>query len=262
MESELAGEEIRDSEIGDVEKMPGGRWRRVLVRLAAVIGILVVLVAIVLGVRHFLLLSPYRDLPHVTEADLDALDLEGFNKVMIVAHPDDELLWGGQHLVEDDYFVLCITRGDDWVRRAEFEAVMVATGDKGMILSYPDKIGNTRSDWVSWRDDIEADIATVLRYKEWELVVSHNEEGEYGHRHHVMTHESVKKEYGEVGCRAKLYWFGKYYVFDKVPYDLEEMEKPVYNEKREIGKLYKSQWATFRKLYHMMPYEHWVEEET
>lgn len=71
MESELAGEEIRDSEIGDVEKMPGGRWRRVLVRLAAVIGILVVLVAIVLGVRHFLLLSPYRDLPHVTEADLD-----------------------------------------------------------------------------------------------------------------------------------------------------------------------------------------------
>ena len=238
-----------------------GGWRRIFARLAAVAVAVVFIAGAVLVARHLILRYPYMNLPHVTTGDLDALELDGFDKLMIVAHPDDELLWGGQHLIEDDYFVLCITRGNDEVRRPEFEAVIKATGDKGMILSYPDKIGHARSDWEDWREGIEADIATVLCYKEWELVVSHNEEGEYGHRHHVMTHESVEKEYRETGCRARLYWFGKYYVFDKVPYDLEEMEKSLYNEKREIAKLYKSQRGTFRKLYHMMPYEEWVESK-
>ena len=68
-----------------------------------------------------------------------ALDLDGYDKVMFVAHPDDDLLWGGRHLIEDDYLVVCMTRGNDPVRSAEFKSVMEATGDKHLILSYPDK---------------------------------------------------------------------------------------------------------------------------
>lgn len=249
-----------EKESTDSKNKPKHRGRCIFCRVMLAVGIVAVVVGIALGVHALLLLRPYQNLPHVTAEDLDALDLEGYDKVMIVAHPDDELLWGGQHLIEDDYLVVCITRGNDDVRRAEFEAVLAATGDKGLILSYPDKIGRRRSDWELWREDIEADIATILQYKEWELVASHNEKGEYGHQHHVMTHESVAKEYQETGGSARLCWFGTYYVFDKVPYDLEEMEKSVYNEKREIAKLYKSQRATFRKLYHMMPYEHWTED--
>lgn len=201
---------------------------------------------------------PYINLPKVTAEDLDALQLDGYEKVMFVAHPDDELLWGGKHLLEDDYLVVCITRGDDKVRRAEFEAVLRNSKDKGLILAYPDKIGKKRSDWKFWRKNIEADIAAVLKYKDWKLVVSHNEKGEYGHQHHIMTHESVKKEFNQTGCQADLYWFGKYYVNDQVPYDLKEMDKSVYNKKRELAKLYKSQRSTMRKLYHMLPYEDWI----
>ena len=28
--------------------------------------------------------------------------------LMIVAHPDDETLWGGAHLIEDNYYVVCV----------------------------------------------------------------------------------------------------------------------------------------------------------
>lgn len=202
--------------------------------------------------------TPYLNLPPVTAEDLDALQLEGCRRLMIVAHPDDELLWGGKHLLEEEYLVVSLTGGNNSVRRAEFEAVLAATGDKGLILSYPDKIGRKRSDWGLWRDDIEADIAAILQYKDWELVASHNEKGEYGHPQHVMTHESVAKEYGSTGCRAKLYWFGNYYVDDKVPYDLQEMDKSVYNQKRKLARLYESQRHTIRLLYHMLPYEEWV----
>lgn len=205
--------------------------------------------------------APYLNLPHITAEDLDVLELEGVERVMIVAHPDDELLWGGKHLLEEDYLVVSLTGGNDKTRRAEFEAVLAATGDKGLILSYPDKIGRRRSGWGFWRTDIEADIAAILQYKDWKLVVSHNEQGEYGHPHHVMTHESVAGEYKRTGCRASLYWFGRYYVDDKVPYDLPEMDKSVYNQKRKLAKLYVSQRNTIRRLYHMLPYEDWIRED-
>ena len=53
------------------------------------------------------------------------------------------------------------------------------------------------------------------------------------------------------------YSFGKYYVNDKVPYDLEEMPKDLYIQKRKLAKLYVSQRTTVRKMYHMLPYEYW-----
>ena len=54
--------------------------------------------------------------------------------------------------------------------------------------------------------------------------------------------------------------FGKYYVNDKVPYDLEEMPKDLYIQKRKLAKLYVSQRTTVRKMYHMLPYEYWQKE--
>ncbi|MEY8391894.1 PIG-L family deacetylase [Lachnospiraceae bacterium 45-W7] len=239
---------LQKEKIADWKKF--GNWRFA----AGVLGAVVFIFLISLVKDYY----PYMNLPKVTEKELDALHLEKYSNVMFVAHPDDELLWGGRHLLEDDYLVVCLTRGNDKVRRAEFEAVLSASGDKGLILSYPDKIGRRRSDWKLWRKNIEADIAAVLKYKNWELVVSHNEDGEYGHQHHIMTHESVEKEFKQTGSQADLYWFGEYYVNDKIPYDLKEMDKTVYNKKRELAALYESQRSTMRKLYHMLPYENWI----
>ena len=229
-------------------------WKRLL---AAVF----IFISAVFIIHEIYLFSPYINLPHVTTSDLNALNLDGYDKVMFVAHPDDDLLWGGRHLIEDDYLVVCMTRGNDPVRSTEFKSVMETTGEKYLILSYPDKIGRKRSDWKFWKEDMETDIATVLNYKNWEQVVSHNENGEYGHHHHQMTHELVEKEYKETGCKEDLYWFGKYYVNDKIPYDLEEIPKELYIQKRKLAALYASQRTTVRKMYHMLPYEWWVKAE-
>ena len=227
-------------------------WKQLLAAI-------VILSAIVFAGHKLYLFYPYLNLPHVTAADLDALDLDGYDKVMFVAHPDDDLLWGGRHLIEEKYLVVCMTRGNDPVRSAEFKSVMKATGDKYLILSYPDKIGKDRSSWNYWKKDMEADIATVLNYKDWKQVATHNADGEYGHHHHQMTHQLVKKAYIETDCNADFYSFGKYYVNDKVPYDLEEMPKDLYIQKRKLAKLYTSQRTTVRKMYHMLAYEYWQE---
>ncbi len=250
MQSDSAEEEIMIPGKNMKEFRKFWNWRFA----AGVLGAVVVVFLISVVKDYY----PYMNLPGVTKDDLDTLHLQKYQKVMFVAHPDDELLWGGRHLLEDDYLVVCLTRGNDRVRRAEFEAVLRASGDKGLILSYPDKIGGRRSNWKFWRKNIEADIAAVLQYKEWEVVATHNAEGEYGHQHHIMTHESVAKQFESTGCQADLYWFGTYYANDKVPDDLVEMDKSAYNKKRELAKLYESQRSTMRKLYHMLPYEEWI----
>ena len=59
----------------------------------------------------------YYDIPALTMTDLAQLDLSQAKKLMIVAHPDDETLWGGAHLLEGDYLIVCLTHGSDAVRR-------------------------------------------------------------------------------------------------------------------------------------------------
>ena len=50
------------------------------------------------------------------EKQLKDLNLSKVNKLMIVAHPDDETIWGGNHLLKSNYLVVCITCGNNKIR--------------------------------------------------------------------------------------------------------------------------------------------------
>ena len=89
---------------------------------------------------------------------------------MVVAHPDDETLWGGAHLTEGGWFVVCLTNGYNEVRKNEFYEVIKEFGCEGMILSYPDLLSNgQRSTWTTECTSIAKDLNTVLKYNtgEW-----------------------------------------------------------------------------------------------
>ena len=192
---------------------------------------------------------------------LNKVNLNKVNKLMVVAHPDDETIWGGQHLLEDDYLVVCLTNANNKQRKKEFFQVMQESNDIGIMLSYPDKVNNKRDDWSSSKEDIEKDIAYLLQYKKWDLIITHNPDGEYGHIHHKMTSRIVS---GAVESRKEkdcLYYFG-YYVKSK---DMENEksylqhplnEKQLANKQKLIEK-YTSQKSVMKKLGHMFPYENW-----
>ncbi len=42
--------------------------------------------------------------------------------LMIVAHPDDETIWGGSHLINGNYTVLCITNGNNKKKKRIYES--------------------------------------------------------------------------------------------------------------------------------------------
>lgn len=198
----------------------------------------------------------------LSDEKVEEIKQSGAKKLMIVAHPDDETIWGGMHLIEGDYYVVCITNGDNERRAPEFKSILEATGSEGVIMSYPDKTYGKRDDWSRNYEDIVSDLEKVIGIKEWEIIVTHNPEGEYGHEHHKMTDRIVTEICEDREVTDNLYYFGKYYK----KAEIEEMkgEKEVYGDetllkqKEEILKLYESQAKTVNNLSHMNPYEEWV----
>ena len=111
------------------------------------------------------------------------------NKLMIVAHPDDESLFGGAQLIlEDEWKVICVTNGDCPIRRAEFESVMYITNSRFEMWDYPDKMYSPFDE-----NELKPDLERVINERKWSKILTHNALGEYGHPHHKQIHLLMRK---------------------------------------------------------------------
>ena len=57
--------------------------------------------------------------------------------IMIVAHPDDESIFGG-HVINNNWKIICVTNGNNEIRRTEFENVMNMSGALYEIWDFKD----------------------------------------------------------------------------------------------------------------------------
>ena len=204
------------------------------------------------------------DVRPLTYEEIKGADSSDTRKLMIVAHPDDELLWGGGHLMSGDYLIVCITNGRNLTRAKEFADVAKDSGNKCIILDYPDKVGMRRDNWSKIRNDIERDVAHIMKYKKWDEIVTHNQNGEYGHIHHQTIHSLVTEIYDKANIDRPLYCFGKYYRkkdMKKVEKNLVPISDEEYEFKEKLAKNYVSQGKTMKNLWHMARYEMWTEYE-
>ena len=68
--------------------------------------------AIVIITISLIMHSYYSNISLVSKA-FNSINLEGIDNIMIVTHPTDEIIFGGAHLIKDNYLVVCITCGND-----------------------------------------------------------------------------------------------------------------------------------------------------
>ena len=179
--------------------------------------------------------------------------------LMIVAHPDDETIWGESHLINGNYTVLCITNGNNKKRKKEFMKVMEKTHSKGIILSFPDKTKGKRDNWKSCKKDIQREIKKEIDSKDWGKIVTHNPDGEYGHIHHKKVSKYVTMILKKEDRMDQLIYFGKY-TSKKNKAELKnekKLSKKNYVKKLDIIQLYSSQSKVMDHLHHMLPYENW-----
>lgn len=200
----------------------------------------------------------------ITQKMLDDLDLATINKVMFVAHPDDESFWGGGHLLEDEYLVICITHGWNVGRRSAFADVMRTTNDKYLILNYPDARrqfpgGGYETDMLTTcRDALQKDVERVLSYKKWDLVVTHNPIGEYVKYHHQQVSKAVTDGFDNIlQDSSELWYFGKFYPAGQIPG--EQIDPKLLEIKnRMMARYYSTASGAIKAFGHMVPYENWI----
>ncbi|CAG7646618.1 hypothetical protein PAESOLCIP111_05204 [Paenibacillus solanacearum] len=154
-----------------------------------------------------------------------------YNKIMIVAHPDDETIFGGTQLIEEKgWLVICVTNGDNRKRRKEFEKVMKEVHAEYEMWNYKDQ-WNGKFD----RSRLTADLAEVLARNPVEKVVTHNLDGEYGHTQHIvlskLLHDMVDNN---------LYVFA---LADK------KLDASLLSQKKKLLHYYKSQDLKWLKKY-------------
>lgn len=196
------------------------------------------------------------------------INYKKYDSLMIVAHPDDETIWGANHLKNGNYLVICITNGDNETRSKEFYEVMKQVGSKGIMLTYPDKTNGKKDDWKSSKEAIMNDIQYIIKQNHWKEIVTHNPDGEYGHQHHIMTNRIVTTLAKQNGYTNELYYFGKYIKKKQIPnyIEKEELSNPLSNidikGKEQLTKIYTSQKKVMGNLEHMFPYENWIAYHT
>ena len=113
------------------------------------------------------------------------------DKIMIVAHPDDEALFGGAELLSHpkEYKVVVVDEYHNEVRKKEFISSMKYIG----IKEYEHWTGYKGGEDYH-REKLIYELLRVLRERKYKKIVTHNRQGEYGHPRHRALHDILYKK--------------------------------------------------------------------
>ena len=98
--------------------------------------------------------------------------------VLIVAHPDDETLWAGGTILchpSWKWFIVCLCRGSDIDRAPKFYKALKILKSDGIMGDLDDGPDQKSLD----EQEVENAILDLLPPKYFDLIISHNPNGEY-----------------------------------------------------------------------------------
>ena len=103
------------------------------------------------------------------------------------------------------------------------------------------------------------DLTTILNYKHWDNIVTHEPEGALGHIHHRKISEFVTEITKKLNIFGNLYYFGKLYPKGCIPKKLPRISEKELQCKIKLISLYKSVINDIYAMWiHMAPYENWT----
>lgn len=120
-------------------------------------------------------------------------ELQSTSVAIIVAHPDDETLWAGGIILshpEWKCYIICLCRASDTDRAPKFHKALKILNAEGTIGDLDDGPEQLPLD----EQVLERKILQLLPPKHFDLVITHNPNGEYTrHIRHEETGRTVLK---------------------------------------------------------------------
>jgi len=111
------------------------------------------------------------------------------SSVLVVAHPDDEVMWFGGLVLTDrgPWTIICcsVPRRDSIRAWKFFDACETLGANARLIPSVEPEPGEPFCDDIMDLPDLEG----------YDRIVTHGVEGEYGHFHHKNLHEFIHRKY-------------------------------------------------------------------
>lgn len=116
---------------------------------------------------------------------------KGTRACVIVAHPDDEIIWLGGTILANpnvDWTIVCLARSADEDRAPKFRRV----ADQLNATAFQENLDDLER--YPFLKHVRLAKELILKHtqsKEFDYVFTHGVNGEYGHRDHKSIHEAV-----------------------------------------------------------------------
>jgi len=109
------------------------------------------------------------------------------DKLMIVAHADDESIFAGNLLLRTEGWHLVVVTKPDLERLQELLKVARKLELNLQVLYYKDGWNEKLPE-----EKLRKDLSLIINRKDWNVIMTHNNEGEYGHIQHRQIHDIVE----------------------------------------------------------------------
>ena len=152
--------------------------------------------------------------------------------LVLIAHPDDELIWMGGTILENpqwDWTIVSLCRRDDQDRMPKFKKICrYYYRAKSIISDLDDEVLQPLE-----IEEVKQKIKDNLPKRKYNFVFTHGKNGEYGHMRHNEIHQAVKElvAEGEIQC-DKVYYFSYVPGEEKASHD-SNLSIPVANKKAD-----------------------------
>lgn len=214
--------------------------------------LLLLLIIIVFSI--FIISIFYYNSKHSLQKDITKLNLFNVDTLIIVSHPSDEVLWTSSKLIEDNCLVVCLSCTNNQETK-ELIKILNYTDDLYLTLEYPEYKDNTRINWNTYKQDISKDLNKIIKTKNWNIIVTHNPNGEYGNIHHKLISNLVTEN---TNNKDILYYFQEYHskrTISNYKDYLIKIDSNKLQTKYNLLSLYNSKDYLIESYSHIIPYE-------
>jgi LmbE family N-acetylglucosaminyl deacetylase len=142
----------------------------------------------------------------------------------LVAHPDDCVIFAYSYIYHHsnyDWTIGYLTYTEQDPRGAEFKKFWNKRNIDTVFLGFEDHWHDNEQKQLTRWSGLDATAACQLLAEQYELVLTHDEHGDYGHIHHKVVHDAVIHHHSVVTFARP--GQGTTYILPKDAYNLDEL---------------------------------------